>query len=70
MTEDQVVQLLKEETVGRTQVDLAKEIGISPQYLHDVLNGRRSPGEAILKYLQIEKRETYIRIKLGADATS
>ncbi len=34
-----------------SQVALAKSLGISPVYISDVLNGRRSPGKTLLKAL-------------------
>ena len=42
-----------------TQADAAKMIGISPQYLHDVLNHHRSPGKKILDWLGLEKEVVY-----------
>jgi len=45
---------LREKLEGRTQADLAAEMEITPQYLSDVLSGRRDPGKAILKYLGLK----------------
>lgn len=33
---------LKKRLKGKTQKELAKELNISPAYLNDILNGRRS----------------------------
>jgi transcriptional regulator with XRE-family HTH domain len=50
----QVVLQLREKLEGCTQADLAKEIDCAPQYLNDVLGGRREPGPKILKYLGLK----------------
>ncbi len=34
-----------------TQTELAKELGVSPVYISDVLNGRRQPGKTLLRAL-------------------
>ena len=44
---------------GWTQAAFAKEFGFSPQYLGDVLNGRRDPGEKILDAVGYERVVTY-----------
>jgi len=46
---------------GSNQSALAKEIGISAQYLSDVLRGNRNPGKKILDFLGIEKVVIYRR---------
>jgi hypothetical protein len=48
--------------IGRgrhTQLSLARKLGISAQYLHDILNARREPGESVLGYLGLEKVVVY-----------
>ena len=47
-----------------SQVDVAKQLGISPQYLSDVLNNRRQPGKAVLDGLGVERVLTYRRKRL------
>ena len=47
-----------------SQVDVAKQLGISPQYLSDVLNNRRQPGTAVLDGLGLERVLTYRRKRL------
>jgi hypothetical protein len=56
-----VIKLLAQ-AVARagTQKDYAKKHGFSPQYLHDVLNGRRQPGDKILDALGLYKDVRYV----------
>lgn len=42
-----------------SQRALASEIQVSPQYLNDVLNGRKEPGEGILRPMGLERVVTY-----------
>jgi hypothetical protein len=46
-----------------TQKDAAKEWDISPQYLNDLLAGKRGPGDELLKVLGFEKVMSYRRIR-------
>ncbi len=55
LTEQEVIKLLSEGRGELTKKRYAEEIGVSAQYLGDVLHGRRSPGPAILEYLHLEK---------------
>ena len=55
MNEDGVVEILRRHLEGKTQTDLAKEIGIGVQYLNDVLHGRRRPSDTILEYLGLKR---------------
>lgn len=41
------------------QKQLAKELGISPQYLSDVMTGKSEPGPAILEALGYERVVLY-----------
>jgi hypothetical protein len=43
----------------RTQLDLSRELGISPQFLNDILHGNREPCEKCLGYLGLEKVVIY-----------
>jgi len=43
----------------QTAQQFASRLGISPQYLSDVYNGRRPPGESITAALQVEKSVVY-----------
>jgi transcriptional regulator with XRE-family HTH domain len=49
-----VVLQLRDKLEGRTQADLAEEMSVTPQYLSDVLSGRRDPGPKILEYLGLK----------------
>ena len=52
---EEVLGLLRDKQGNRTQTEFAVEIGVTNQYLSDVLNGRRGPtGPAILRYLGLE----------------
>lgn len=42
-----------------TQTAFAKKHGISIAYVNDVLQGRRAPGDKILKALGLESQLTY-----------
>lgn len=48
-----------------TQLSLAAAIGISAQYLNDILHGNREPCEKCLDYLALEKVVVY-RVKQRA----
>lgn len=48
-------------TTAGSQKAAARNLKVSPQYLSDVLNGRREPGKSILNALGYEKRVTYHR---------
>lgn len=49
-----VISLLRERQGDRTQKEVAEEAGITPQYLGDVLSGKRAPGPSVLNYLGLE----------------
>jgi transcriptional regulator with XRE-family HTH domain len=53
--EDLITVLKIQITLNVNQKQLAKEIGISPAYLSDLLNGKRGFSDKILKYLKVEK---------------
>ena len=52
---------LKEMLSTATQKDVAAKLGVSQQYLSDVLTGRRAPGKSILDALGLEKVISYRR---------
>jgi transcriptional regulator with XRE-family HTH domain len=55
LSSEQVIGLLKKRQGRRPNTELAVELGISKQYLGDVLRGRRDPGPPILKALGIKR---------------
>jgi transcriptional regulator with XRE-family HTH domain len=57
------IRILRESLNSSSQSAMARKIGISPQFLSDVLNEKRGPGDRILDYLGIEKVVTYRRRK-------
>lgn len=52
--QNDVIELLRRKAAGKTQRAFAEEVGISQQYLCDLLQGRRTPGPAVLEYLGLE----------------
>ena len=60
LTKADVISLLRRriEEAGE-QKALAEQFGISPQYLSDVLNDKREPGESILVGLGLKKVVVY-----------
>jgi transcriptional regulator with XRE-family HTH domain len=44
---------------SRSQVDVAKQLGISTQYLSDILHDRRQLGKKILDGMGLERVVTY-----------
>lgn len=42
-----------------THKALAEKIGISPQYLHDILARKRLPGKKVLAFLKLEPALVY-----------
>lgn len=53
-TKGDVVEQLRDKLEGKTQIELAEKMEITPQYLSDVLSGRRDPGPKILDFLGLE----------------
>ena len=52
---------LRERVEGSSNAEVARELKISPQYLSDVLNDRKKPGDKILKALGLERLVVYVR---------
>jgi DNA-binding phage protein len=56
LTDGQVcLRLIKAVQAAGSQSQLARDVGISRQYLFDVLNGGRQPGPALLKHLKLKR---------------
>jgi transcriptional regulator with XRE-family HTH domain len=54
-----IVELLEKFLKAMSQKDLALKLEVTPQYLNDVLRGRREAGPKILKGLGLKKRVSY-----------
>ena len=59
MNLDQFLEFLKRQQGDQTAQQFASRLGVSPQYLSDVYNGRRPPGESITSALHAEKAVVY-----------
>ena len=59
MNLDQFLEFLKKRQGEQTAQQFASRLGVSPQYLSDVYNGRRPPGESITSALKVEKSVVY-----------
>jgi DNA-binding XRE family transcriptional regulator len=53
------IEELRRLTVESTQAEVAKNLGISTQYLNDVIKERRLPGKKILAALGLTKTVSY-----------
>ena len=53
------IALIKDRCNGAEQKQIADELGISPQYLNDMLQGRREAGPKVLKALGLVEVVTY-----------
>ena len=59
MNLDQFLEFMKKQQGEQTAQQFATRLGVSPQYLSDVYNGRRPPGESITAALNVEKKTVY-----------
>lgn len=59
MTNRMVVALLRSRVQMSKQSAVARDLGVSPQFIYDVLRGARKPSDRVLAYLGL-KRETQI----------
>ncbi|MGD1062453.1 MAG: helix-turn-helix domain-containing protein [Terracidiphilus sp.] len=59
MNIEQFLEFLKKQQGEQTAQQFATRLGVSPQYLSDVYNGRRPPGESITAALKVEKAMVY-----------
>jgi len=59
------IEMLRQRCAGKAQSAVADEMGISPQYLSDVISRRRKPGQKVLKALGLERQVTYRRKRQG-----
>lgn len=65
ITLEQLINLLREKQGNRTQVELANELGITPQFLSDIYAGYRTPGEKVLEALGLEKQVSFVPVKIA-----
>jgi len=59
MNLDQFLEFMKRQQGDQTAQQFASRLGISAQYLSDVYNGRRPPGESITSALKAERSVVY-----------
>ena len=59
MNLEQFLEFLKKQQGEQTAQQFASRLGVSPQYLSDVYNGRRPPGESITAALKVDKAVVY-----------
>jgi len=55
MEDSGVIELLRKRVEGSSQKELAEDIGVSQQYINDLIHGRRTPSDKILKYLGLKR---------------
>lgn len=60
MTPDQFIAFLRRQQGDQTAKDFAAELGVSQQYLSDIYNNRREPGEAITSALNVQRETRYV----------
>jgi len=46
--------------------DIATEIGVTAPYIHDIINGRRTAGPKVLKYLGLRRIEQPKKVRYEA----
>ncbi len=55
------IKELEKRLAGRSQLDLAMELGMSQSYISAVLGGRKPASQRLLDELGIERRITYVK---------
>jgi hypothetical protein len=60
---DNPMSELEDRVAKASQVDVARQLGVSPQYLHDVLKKRRQVGKKILDAMGYERHMVYVKRK-------
>jgi len=61
MTEIQIRREIKDRVKAKTLTEVARDLNISVQYLHDVMNHRRKPGKKLLRGLGLKKITEYVQ---------
>lgn len=59
MTKDGLISMLNRKIEKGSQRTVAASMGVSAQYLNDVLKGKREPGVGFLAALELERVVTY-----------
>jgi DNA-binding transcriptional regulator YdaS (Cro superfamily) len=62
MTHTQLMKLIRSKCSEDTQLAYAKELGVSPSYLCDILKGRREIGPKVLERMGMERVIQYRRL--------
>lgn len=60
MNADSIIRHLERRAAKITQKQLASDLGVSPAYLNDVIQGRREPGRKILAALKLKREVRYV----------
>lgn len=53
------VERLRQIVDAASQVEVAKQFGVAPSYISDVLRGQKEPGPALLDGMGLEKHIIY-----------
>lgn len=61
MDEIAVVERLRQLVDNETLSEIGRQLGVSKQYLCDVLKGRKAPGPKIFKAMGIKRRVVYTK---------
>jgi hypothetical protein len=70
MTKESLIKLLhKKAQRSESWTRLADSLSVSPQYLQDIKDGRREPGDKLLRGLGMVKVVTYVKVKEDARAS-
>lgn len=59
MTRAQLQDFILARKGSCTQKEFAAQLGITPQFLNDILQGKRNPGERTLKALRVKEVVLY-----------
>ena len=59
MNTKQLFRYIQKQHSGLTQAQTARALCVAPQYLNDVLRGRREPGDRLLQALGLRKIVSY-----------
>jgi hypothetical protein len=59
MSVDEFVAFMKKQQGDLTDKRFAESIGVTPQYLCDIYNGRRVPGDSVTSALRATRSLTY-----------